>query len=455
MTTTTPKIRRSPRRLGGSGRARPRGGVAEALIAGAVALTACGANAAAAPQARAKASFSATRCTTTVPGFVPGLGSLLARWLPPGFHITSGTTSSPSSGLTYSASGSDPPRLELQLSNYPEPLTAAAGGRSTAVAVEVQGRPGLVESGPPAPLFIGVYWKPTATNLLSVVGYKLPPATVIDVAQHAAFSAPGVVALPIRPGSIVNEASAVRTARLASHLPRSSAQAKLSSWSEISALLQTDHAPRSPWAFSIPSGWKPVWAVLLNGASPRGHSSRTPLRSPSAELVVVDAASGKTIGMGRVTSKAWFAPLTNRDPSLGGCPGGSTARLPFGVLTRDEEAYVAPSSGLPTPGAAKSVILKLTTVPILDRADPGLYGGCVRQSCTVDELVWAAITVLQALPGKTLTCLPGWSLYPPGYRPKQVREYVTIGVDANSQILCGPLPKWVNQLRDLAPPAHN
>jgi hypothetical protein len=127
--------------------------------------------------------------------------------------------------------------------------------------------------------------------------------------------------------------------------------------------------------------------------------------------VVVDAASGRPLITGAIAHQAWFAALTNRDPSLRGCPGGSTARLPFGVLTRDEESYeesyvATSSSSSPAPQGAqeatRSVILKLTTVPALNRADPGLYGGCVQQNCTLDELVWPTIAVVHAPPAKTL-----------------------------------------------------
>ena len=440
--------------------ARRNAAVAGVLAAGALSLAACGAAGSAAPSARSSRSAQVTAsgpvgCTTTVHGAVPGPASLAAQWLPAGFHLTSGTTSDPTSGLTYSTTGSDPPRIELHLSNSPGALTAAVGGRTSATAVEVQGHPGLLEGGPPDPHFIGIYWKPTTSDLLSVVGYKLPAATIIDVAQHVAFSPPSVVSLPVQPGPVVTKESAVATARRAAHLSRSSAQAKLSSWAEISALLQADDAVTSSGALLVPTPWQPVWAVLLTGTSPSAGSTSTSSTSSGTELVVVEAASGKAMNVGAIAHQAWFVALTNRDPSLGGCPGGSTARLPFGVLTRSEETYVAASSPAPlgAPGATRSVILKLTTVPVLNRADPGLYGGCVQQSCSLDELVWPTIVVVRAPAGKTLSCLPGSVSVPPGYHPKQVSQYVTIGVAGNAGVLCGPVPNWVNQLQDLAPPA--
>ena len=432
------------------------------LAAGALLLAACGAAGSATLRASSSrnaqvAASEPARCTTTVHGVAPGPASLAAQWLPAGFHLTRGTTSDPNSGLTYSTTGSDPPRIELHLSNSPGPLTAAAGGRTSATAVEVQGHSGLLEEGPPDPHFIGICWKPTTSDLLSAVGYELPAATVVDVAQHVAFNPPGVVSLPVQPAPVVTKALAVATARGTTHLSRASAQAKLSSWIEISALVQADHAGTG---LTVPSDvtqepWKPVWAVLLTGTSPSAGATSASSTSSGTELVLVDAASGRALAVGAIAHHAWFAAFTNRDPSIGGCPGGSAARLPFGVLTRDEETYVAASSPTPlgAPGATRSVVSKLTTVSVLNRADPRLYGGCVQQNRSLDELVWPTIVVVRAPAGRTLSCLPPWASYPPGYRPKQVSEYVTIGVAGNAGILCGPVPNWVHQLQDLAPPA--
>lgn len=430
---------------------------AGALATGAILLAACGPLTSAAGHRSPGRVGSAPRtsggCLTTVRGVVAGPGSLAAKWLPTGFRRTSGMTSDPRSGLTYSADGPNPPRIELALSNGLGPLSAAAGGRVSATDIEVQGHHALLEEGPPDPHFIGVYWKPTASDLLSVVGYKLPAQTVVAVAQHVRSSLPRIVHLPVQPGPIVTKAVAVTAAREASDLPRSQAQAKLSSWTEISALLRADHAAGPFGGSHLQRPWKPVWAVLLSETSPNPGSVKAPGKSSSADLVVVDAASGEAVTAGRVARHAWFAALTNREPSLGGCPGGSTARLPFGVLTRDEEAYVVASSRPSPQAATRSVILKLTTVPALNKADPGLYGGCVLQSCSLDQLVWPTIIVVHALAGKTLACLPPSASHPSGYRPKRVHEYVTIGVVRNSAIVCGPLPTWVRKMRDLAPPA--
>ena len=103
-----------------------------------------------------------------------------------------------------------------------------------------------------------------------------------------------------------------------------------------------------------------------------------------AVLVVIDAASGRPEAVaGAGTRPAWFAALTDRDPAAAhGCPGGSTARLPLGVLTRDEQAYTVGRHPVPGTGQAHtSVDLILSTVRAVNHADPGLYGGCVQQDC--------------------------------------------------------------------------
>jgi hypothetical protein len=169
---------------------------------------------------------------------------------------------------------------------------------------------------------------------------------------------------------------------------------------------------------------------------------------------VIDAASGRIDSTTPIGSSSWFVVLTDRDPNLHGCPGGSTVALPFGVLTRVEENQVtrmlAPSGAA---GSIRSTIVKLTTVRALNEADPSLYGGCVRVDCSLNVLVWPTIAVIRSRPGETLACLPPWASYPPGYRPKQVGQYMTVGVSGTTEIDCGSAPKWVNRLKDLDPPA--
>jgi hypothetical protein len=402
-------------------------------------------------------------CETTVRGVVSSPGSLTAGWLPAGFQLTEGGTASPGDmpGATYAATseGADPPRVQLRFSYSPGPLSPLDGGRATATPVEVQGHPGLLENGPPAALFIGVYWKPTAGVLLSTVGYKVPSSIVVQVAQRVRMTPPGEVPLPITAGPVARSA-AITAARRTAFIAGATVEAKLSSWTEVTTLLQAGHDGTGGTAAAFPSvaaPWAPVWAVLLSPLRSPGPrlAARPGTAAAATQLVVVDAATGQAqLETPTGGGTAWFAALTDRDPELGGCPGGSTARLPFGVLTRDEESYAVLAAVVPgSTGETTSVILKLTTIPALNRADPGLYGGCVQQNCSLPELVWPSIVIVHAPTGQKVACLPPEASVPPGYRPRQVKQYVRIGVTGSGEIACGPLPTWVDQLKDLSPPA--
>ncbi len=152
---------------------------------------------------------------------------------------------------------------------------------------------------------------------------------------------------------------------------------------------------------------------------------------------------------------AWFSHLTDRAARAAGCPGGSTARVPFGVLTRTEQTFLTGSSASPRPGPGTTAwALILTTPPVLNHADPGLYGGCMQQSCQVRQLVWLTIGHRARSPGTLLACLPPSTSVPPGYRPKRVLEYLVITVPGNTEIDCGHPPTWLTQIKDLAPPGH-
>jgi len=395
-------------------------------------------------------------CTTTVRGVVSGPGSLSLGYLPAGFQLTSGNPANLGAGtVTYSLTKGqpDPARVEVSLSNNSGPLTAAVGGRTAARSVRIQGRPGLLESGPPDPAFIGAYWKPEPNDLVSVVGYKMLAATVLQVAEHADVSPGGVIALPIAPGPIISRAKAVAIAE--AEFPQSTATAKLSSWTEVVSLIQASDYGKG--MFSVPgtlaaAPWKPIWAVLV---IPR-HQDSVSQAQAGRELVVVNAATGtRELTASAGDHSSWFSALTDRDPNLRGCPGGSTARLPFGVLTRDEEAYTLRNVQQSAFGHLQTtIVLKLTTVPALNRADPGLYGGCVQQSCSLDELVWPTIEVMRAPSGKTLSCPPPWVSTPASVRSKPTKQYYTISVPNNYESGCGASPVWVSRLQDLAPPLH-
>ncbi len=357
--------------------------------------------------------------------------------------------------VTYSLAGTrpDPPRLELQVSNDRRRLSPFDGGRPAATPVTVQGHLGLLESGAPTPQFTGVRWKPGRTYLLSVVGYKLPGSVVLRVARHVSFGPPGVISLPVAAGRIITRQEAVAIAGRATHLSVSHATTKLSSWTEVNALRQAaggrgDGVLKVPGTVSS-APWRTVWAVRLTGRIGATGSA------PQPSLVVIAAASGRAEVTARAGDPAWFAALTDRDPAVKHrCPGGSRARLPFGVLTRDEEAYtVAKPSAASTGQARTSVVLKLTTVRAVNKADPNLYGGCVEQNCSLDELVWVTVETVRAEPGKTVACLPGSVSVPAGYHPKQVQQYFVIRVPGNLGIGCSGVPSPIRRLTDLAPPS--
>jgi len=393
-------------------------------------------------------------CVTTVRGVVPAVGSLAAGWLPAGFRRFAGGqpgSALPTVSYRLATTRLDPPRLSVSASYDRGRLTRFVGGWAAGVRVTVQGHPGLLETGPPMPQGSGVFWKPSGKYLLSVTGYKVPGPVVLRVARQVSFRPPGLVWLPVAPGRVITRRQAAADARRAAHLPSAAAAAKLTSWTEVSALLQASRPGERALAVpGVVSGapWRPVWAVLL--------TSKAAGAAGQAVLVVIDAASGRPEAVAGVgTRPAWFAALTDRDPAAAhGCPGGSTARLPFGVLTRGEQAYTVGRHPVPGTGQARtSVDLILSTVRAVNHADPGLYGGCVQQDCSLPQLVWVTAETVHAAPGKTVACLPGFVSYPSGYRPKQVRQYFLISVPDNQGVGCGAVPGWIARLQDLAPPS--
>lgn len=327
----------------------------------------------------------------------------------------------------------------LGSANQRGPLTATDGGRGTGVPIVIQGHRGFLESGPPDPQFIGVYWKPSAAYLVSVIGYEVPASVVLRAARNVSFSAPGIISLPVAPGRIVARQAAIAAAERAASARWQHPTVKLTSWTEIEALAtRVLQVPAAPQVLTG-SPWRPVWAVLLTG-------SQAP---PS--VVVVDAGSGLA-EFSLSDRGSWFAALTDRDLTrTRQCPGGSSALVPFGVLTRNEQAFAAYRPA--TSRANTSVQLILSTVPAVNRADNGLYGGCVQQNCSIDQLVWVTIATVRAAPGKTVACLPGSVSVPPGYKPKQVKQYYSVSVPDNFGIGCGKEPTSLSALKDLAPPA--
>lgn len=391
-------------------------------------------------------SSDSRACVSSVDGQLPGRASIAPGFLPPGFRLTSGDPSNITAGwATYSASSprKDPPRVTINYDVLVTPLNGSVGGRAVARWLVIQDHPAILEDGAPGtPIWISVYWKPDKMHLISVVGYKLKEATVIRVARKLALTPAGPVALPLTPGSIVSRSAALAAAQGA--LPKGTVTAtKLTSWTEASTMLQWSDPgsklPQPSRTLAV-APWQPIWAVLATSPS------------SSPELLLIQGSMGRLLMKIAVKyGTSWFGPLTDRDPSLAGCPGGSNVRVPFGVLTRNEETYTLRFE-IATPRT--KVVEKLTTNRTLNRVDPGLLGGCVNESCgLVKELVWPDMSETWAAPGKTLPCPPPWVSTPGGSNPRRVKEEYGISITDNSEGGCTALPVWVNRLKDLAPTA--
>src|SRR5579859_1388422 len=407
--------------------------LASGLAGASIAVAACGTAPPLAP-----ATGSGGECLTTVHGVVQTNGALVPHWLPAGFTLSpegSRIFSLPAATYMNERAGPNSARLELTASYHYGPLTSDVGGGTATRPVMIRGQRGLVQTRPAAG-FLGAYWKPGPSFLVSVVGYRLPAAVVVRAARHLAFSPPRTVTLPVTAGPIVTRAAAIAAAIRSAGRGGLRARAKLSSWTEVSTLV--GYASRQTPA-PDPRGtpWRPVWAVLVT-------------RADGPWLVVVDAATGR-VELSRAAPRAsWFSALTDRD-LMRPCPGASTARLPFGVLTRTEERYATGwRPAYWAKGTRESTRLVLSTVPAVNRADPSMFGGCVMQNCTLRELVWVVIATSSARPGHRLTCQPPSS--PVGFHRARAKEIFTVSVPDNYEFGCGRVPAPIMKLKDLAPP---
>jgi hypothetical protein len=382
-----------------------------------------------------------------------GPGRLLPTWLPAGFRHAAATQTGlamPTENYTLATKRRNPPRIEVGFANDPRPFAAFTGGRPARAYPSIEGHRGRLESGPPTARLISVYWKPDGMHLLNVTGYKVPAAEVVTVAKNVWFDPPGLVPLPVSPGRIVSKGAAISMATSAIDVSTTRSVAKLTSWAEVAAMLQAGRVAAD--LSSVPGAsaserWQPIWAVLL-----------TDTAGDATAVVLLNAATGQSVLTAPATGHpAWFSALTDRSQTaVHRCQGGSLAKLPFGVLTRDEEAFVVTAGAQhPIPGAqdARATMqLKLTTVPAMSKAATGINGGCVQQSCSLEELIWVIVTTVRANPGSTLACLPSWADSAPGYRPSQVRQYFWVSVPGNYGIYCKRLPAPIMRLRDLSPP---
>ena len=378
-------------------------------------------------------------CKTTVRGFVMGPATVSTGLLPTGYRLASGNPADITTGsVTYTASNErpDPSRIEISLTYPAGPLTWQVGGRQNARHVSIHDRPGLLESGPPGPRFINVFWKPRPKDLVSVVGYKMSESTVLRVAWHLRVTPPGRIPLETEPGLIVHRATAISIARSTVHFQPLRVTAKLSTWTEVLTLIRSSEY--SHRTFKVSSAlkttpWIPIWVIRATRPGGRWR------------FVVLDAASGH-VELVTTAGKnpSWFHALTDRDPAPHhGCKGGSSAHLPFGVLTRNEESYTQRSLfHLPR----TTIILKLTTVSAMH------YVGCTIQSCGPYNLLWPDIEVTHAPPGKLMPCPLNMMSHPAGVYFKPTKIAFSISAPNNSEGGCSRLPDWVSRLKDLAPP---
>ena len=259
----------------------------------------------------------------------------------------------------------------------------------------------------------------------------------------------GVVPLPLVPGRIVSRQRAIAAAEKLFRGHVSEAKAKLSSWTEVVALLQASGKDTSELGHTAPveltaQPWRPVWAVRMTVSG--GH-----LPSPGGGmLAVLSAVTGASeILTSPGGHSSWFATLSDRDPTLKGCPGGSSARVPFGVLTRDEEAYAVrnpPVRHGPPAGRRRA------------RADDraGAQPGRsrprrrMRPAELLDRRARLADNRRHHAGREDSSRPPRWESTPPGGRTTRTEQYYLISVPAICT-RCGPLPAWVSRLKDLAP----
>jgi hypothetical protein len=381
-------------------------------------------------------------CATVVHGMVSGPATLTARFLPSGFrHGHNAPSKAALPSVLYTSKGA---RIELSVELHSAALHPAdAAGRSVVRPVIVDGKPGFVGTGKPDPRVIGVYWKLGSRYLLSVTGFKVPEREVLRVARHTRFTPPITRSLPLDPGTVVTKNAAVAAARRSSRGGSGVARAKLTSWTEAATLLaaHTERTAPSPPDLLRATPWRPVWAVLLPAAA--GERS----------LVVVDGRTGNAMTVLDAGPAGWYSTLTDR--ASAGCPGGSSARLPFGVLTRAEESYAVGVGSAHWPhGVRGSTRIVLSTVSEVNAADPGMYGGCIQQNCSITQLVWVTISTVRGIGGHRLQCPPPGVSVPAGYRYHKVHQTFSVNVPDNGLTGCGPVPRRIRALKDLAPAAR-
>ena len=413
-------------------------------------------------------------CTSTVVDDVlAGTAGVTVGYLPPGFSLQEGNPSNIGPGQygspvyygKHTKGNPWPSTLEVESDPGSRRLGPIQGNSFKGTPVAINGHRGLLVVGDPLPQSNSVWWDATSQTELGVTGFLVPTPQLLKVALSIAFHPQTVMALPRAPGRIVSRSEAIAAAARDGEV---AIGAKLSSYTEVSTLLGSSarflarglHAGpirhsergRGGQTQETPTGlaaapWTPVWAVLL---APSGSPNRGVDAATSVALVI--AASGKVaMRLSAGPHPEWFNWLTDRDPALHGCQGGTTARLPFGILTRTEESYVAPPGQLRARRARTLVVeYKLASERAIYASGSDELGGCI-QYCSLNADVWLVMRETKADPGTTVICAPPTG--PRGYRGQRVKEYTWVSYSEGGGLTCTGPPPWFVKLKDLAPPA--
>jgi hypothetical protein len=380
-------------------------------------------------------SPAASACTSTVhaEAFI-GRGQISLAYVPSGFVLQSGNLYAVIGSTVY---WHDPKTsAAIQIGNGPtsNPFDANLAAPYRSTPFDVDGHPGVLFDEPSAG-FVEVAWRASFDRNLWVYGTGVSPTVVEDMARGTTYQGPTIESLPISPGRVVTRPAAI-TAALHAGASNPVEGAKLSSYAEVSQMLNAreldplgDKAPESLLTNPV----VPVWAVLSGGGS---------------DLTIVDAANG-AVEWNTPTNddNGWFGALTDRAPGVAGCPGGSTARVPFGVLTRDEESYlVSLGSPVTTPGWSVTMTDELVT----SQSVAGMPYDSPCNDCPPMTVEWLVVRVGTDKSGAA-TC-PWTGSVERGETLPKVRLYYQYSYGGSGGISCGSPPTWYAHVVDLAPP---
>jgi hypothetical protein len=431
------------------------------VIAVGVGLLAGTKHAALSPSTSGASSVLTEACTSNVVAdALVGDGAITTSYLPPRFHLQEGNPDDVGVGQSGRPLNYRSPNPWLQLTISPRPASEPLGRwtinasnyKYKRTPVQINGHAGLLLTSSRSNPTVEVDWRATSDTSISVTGYLLTIAQVEAVARGVTFHPPTVAALPFAPGVIVSKSAAIRAASASGHV----IAAKLSSFTEVATLAQNANngqagavtvdvdqqgrplitAPGAPSSL-IDQPWRPVWAVLL----------------ASGTVVLVDAGNGKPIwSFSDGPDREWFTGITDREPGQASCLGGTRARIPFGVLTRDEVEYRATTvpSRQTVPDATSTTYYKLVSVPALDKQNTG--EGCL-QYCTLDTVEWIRMSVTIAKPGTKVICPIPEGPEGGARRPREATEYSEFAYGDGGGINCGPPLPWYTNLENLAPAA--